>query len=182
MVVGERKPKEMSMKSSILLLSIGLGILLAGIGPGFTADAEQNKDEAAKAKRIAEIQKELQELQDKIARLQAELTTLQPVAKPGPPDLAPDDKMGQGIIKSLNDQGNGFDLVNGGPKDDKRLILLTADARIMFSDKQPAKFADLKAGQSVTFRYLLLTATKSEPATLIYRSDFVIINKAKGEK
>ena len=72
--------------------------------------------------------------------------------------------------------------VNREPKDDKRLIYLTADARIMFSDKQPAKFADLKAGQSVTFRFWLVTATKSMPATLIYASDFVIIKKAKGEK
>ena len=56
------------------------------------------------------------------------------------------------------------------------------DARIMFSDKQPAKFADPKAGQSVTFRYYFVTATKSKPATVVYDSDVVIINKAKGAK
>jgi hypothetical protein len=138
--------------------------------------------EAARAKRIAEIQKEIQELQGRIARLRAEWIELQPPAKPGPPDLAPADKTMQGIILSLNEERNEFYLVNGGLKDDQRLIGLTGDARLMFSDKQPAKFADLKAGQSVTCRYWFVTATKSKPATLIYDSDFVIINKAKGER
>jgi hypothetical protein len=145
------------------------------------SSAAQNKDEAARAKPIAEIQKEIQRLSDKIAQLRAEMTKLQPIAKTGPPDMSPDDKMMQGFIKTLNDEG-GFYLVNGGPKDDKRLIYVTADARIMFSDKQPAKVVDLKAGQSLTFRVWLLTATKSEPATLVYRSDFIIIQKAKDEK
>jgi hypothetical protein len=144
--------------------------------------AGQDKDEAAKAKRIAEIQKEIQELQGRIVRLRAEWIELQPPAKPGPPDLAPADKTMQGIILSLNDKRTEFYLVNGGPKDNQLLIGLTDDARILFSDKQPAKFADLKAGQSVTFRYYFVTATKSKPATVIYDSDFVIINKAKGAK
>src|SRR5690349_10629012 len=119
-----------SMRLIIPCLTVPLFVLLA------QPSAAQNQDEAAKARRIAEIQRQIQELQDTIAKLQAKLRTLQPVAKPGPPNLSPDDKLGQGVIKSLNDQGNGFDLVSGGPMDDKRLILLATGARIMFPNKQ----------------------------------------------
>lgn len=144
--------------------------------------AAQDRNDAARAKRIAEIQKELQELQSRIAKLNAELSKLQPPVKPGPPDLAPTDKTMKGTILSLNDQHNEFYLVNGGPKNDKLQVGLTEDARIVFSDMRPAKLTDLMPGQEVTFRYRFVTATKSKPATLIYESDFVIISKAKGDK
>jgi hypothetical protein len=115
--------------------------------------AAQDKDKSVKDRRIAEIQKEVRELEGRIARLQAELLKLQLPVKPGPPDLAPADKTMKGIIKSVNDRRDQFYLVNGGPKDDEILIGLTADAHVEFSDKKPAKLADLKPGRSVTLRY-----------------------------
>lgn len=167
----------------LLAFFVSLILLLA------QPSAAQDKDQAAKGKRNAEIQKEIQELQDKIAKLRAEMIKLQPTAKPGPPDLSLDDKVMQGIIKSARhdgfdfefDLGNPFDLGIAGPKQAKHRVELDADARIMFSDKQPAKIADLKAGQSVTFRFLSLREALTDPPTFFYSSDFVIIKKAKSE-
>lgn len=161
----------------LLAFFVSLILLLA------QPSAAQDKDQAAKAKRSAEIQKEIQELQDKIAKLRAEMIKLQPTAKPGPPDLSLDDKVMQGIIKSARHDGFDFefDLGIAGPKQAKHRVELDADARIMFSDKQPAKIADLKAGQSVTFRFLSLREALTDPPTFFYSSDFVIIKKAKSE-
>src|SRR5258708_5213639 len=86
------------MRFLVPCLTVSLFVLVA------QPSAAHHKDEATRAKRIAEIQKEIQELQGRIAKLSAELIKLQPAAKPGPPDLSPDDKMMQGIIKSVYDQ------------------------------------------------------------------------------
>jgi hypothetical protein len=170
------------MRFLLAFLFVSLIVILA------QPSAAQDKDEAAKAKRIVEIHKEIQELHDKIAKLKAEMIKLQPAAKP--PDLSLDDKVMQGIIKSPQhdgfdfefDLGNAFDLGIAGSKQAKHRVELTADARIVFSDKQPAKIADMKAGQSVTFRFMSLREALSDPPTFFYPSDFVIIKKAKGEK
>jgi hypothetical protein len=155
------------------LMSVTLAVLVLG------SCAAQKNDEAEKAKRISEIEKEIAALQARIGKLTAELAKLQPAPKSVPESRERGDTtLGGTIVKLIRvkEQTTGFYL-NAMPPEGV-IIYLRSDTEIRLSDKTKAGPTDLKAGQVVTVRVdkAALAAKREPPLAQAY---VVVIHKPK---
>jgi hypothetical protein len=141
------------------------------------AQSPARDDEADKARRRAEIQKEIDELQGKIAKLSAELAKLQPA-----PAVSREAAF-QGMISTWAIKPEeGFlvgwnEAVPASVRSERvveqRIVRLRKDTQVRYSDKQPAKPSDLKFGQCVNVRGKVDLA---DP--LKVEADVIVIEKA----
>jgi hypothetical protein len=136
-----------------LVITLTIFGLLSGQSPA------QKNDDAAKSKRIAQIDRELAELREKIATLTAELARLRPVAEK--PLRGMRVVVVKGTITKIDPAGFWLKQNEINPP---ILFVLLKDSQIMYSDKQKAKPSDLKVAQRVSVHSSLdELARKKEP-------------------
>jgi multidrug resistance efflux pump len=136
-----------------LMLFLTIFTLLNGESPA------QKNDDAEKAKRIAQIEKELAELQERVATLTAELAKLRAVE--ANPLRGIRVVVVKGTITKMDPAGFWLKQNEINPP---ILFILVKESEIMYSDNQKAKPSDLKVAQRVSVHSSMdELARKKEP-------------------
>jgi hypothetical protein len=137
------------------LSSVCISLTLLGglVGPGKAQNFDDLEKQTEKDRqRIAEIDRQVAELNNKAAKLMAEREQLR-VAAESRPQRWPYHM--EGILHGVNMSSSALDLYvktdDGG--EPQQLGLLPKFTRITFSDQQPAKLSDLKAGLRISARW-----------------------------